>query len=147
MPDDATEGGVEHSSSRQPSIQLACFRYSLHVQLFWYSHDVSNLQRRKVRVSPVQSIERHRILSPTQYSNQGPPGPQSRVVTTILPLLTPQHDPITYAPSTQEEGEEDYNLRFEIRRLKMRIKIRRITGKKKKKEEEEEKEEEEVKKN
>ena len=40
----------------------------------------------KARVSPVQSIEPHRILAPTQDSNLEPPGPQSRVVTTILPL-------------------------------------------------------------
>ena len=42
----------------------------------------------KARVSPVQSIEPHRILAPTRDLNQEPPGPQSRVVTTILPLHT-----------------------------------------------------------
>ena len=42
----------------------------------------------KARVSPVQSIEPHRILAPTRDSNPGPPGPESRVVTTILPLHT-----------------------------------------------------------
>ena len=42
----------------------------------------------KARVSPVQSIEPHRILAPTRDSNQEPPGPESRVVTTILPLHT-----------------------------------------------------------
>ena len=42
----------------------------------------------KARVSPVQSIEPHRILAPTRDSNQESPGPQSRVVTTILPLHT-----------------------------------------------------------
>ena len=42
----------------------------------------------KARVSPVQSIEPHRILAPTRDSNQKPPGPESRVVTTILPLHT-----------------------------------------------------------
>ena len=41
----------------------------------------------KARVSPVQSIKPHRILAPTWDSNQEPPGPESRVVTTILPLL------------------------------------------------------------
>ena len=38
------------------------------------------------QVSPVQSIEPHRILAPTRDSNQEPPGLESRVVTTILPL-------------------------------------------------------------
>ena len=42
----------------------------------------------KVRVSPVQSIEPHRILAPTRDLNREPLGPQSRVVTTILPLHT-----------------------------------------------------------
>ena len=40
----------------------------------------------KARVSPVQSIEPHRILAPTRDSNQESPGSESRVVTTILPL-------------------------------------------------------------
>ena len=38
----------------------------------------------KARVSPVQSIEPDRILAPTRKLNQGSPGPQSTVVTTIL---------------------------------------------------------------
>ena len=42
----------------------------------------------KARVSPVQSIEPHRILAPTRDLNREPLGPQSRVVTTILPLHT-----------------------------------------------------------
>ena len=42
----------------------------------------------KARVSPVQSIEPHRILTPTRDLNREPLGPQSRVVTTILPLHT-----------------------------------------------------------
>ena len=42
----------------------------------------------KARVSPVQSIEPHRILASTRDSNQEPPGPQSEVVTTILLLHT-----------------------------------------------------------
>ena len=37
---------------------------------------------------PYQSIEPHRILAPTRDSNQEPPGPESRVVTTILSLHT-----------------------------------------------------------
>ena len=40
----------------------------------------------KARVSPVQSIEPHRILAPTRDLNREPLGPQSRVVTTILLL-------------------------------------------------------------
>ena len=40
----------------------------------------------KARVSPVQLIEPYRILAPTRDLNQEPPDPQSRVVTTILPL-------------------------------------------------------------
>ena len=40
------------------------------------------------RVSPVQSIEPHRILVHNRDSNQEPPNPQSKVVTTILPLHT-----------------------------------------------------------
>ena len=40
----------------------------------------------KARVSPVQSIEPHRILEPTRDTNQEPPAPQSKGVTTILPL-------------------------------------------------------------
>ena len=42
----------------------------------------------KARVSPVQSIEPHRILAPTRDLNREPLSPQSRVVTTILPLHT-----------------------------------------------------------
>ena len=38
----------------------------------------------KARVIPMQSIEPHRTLAPTRDSNQEPPGPQSRVVTTII---------------------------------------------------------------
>ena len=42
----------------------------------------------KARVSPVQSIEPHRILAPTRDSNPESSGPESRVVTIILPLHT-----------------------------------------------------------
>ena len=42
----------------------------------------------KARVSPVKSIEPHKILAPTRDLNREPLGPQSRVVTTILPLHT-----------------------------------------------------------
>ena len=47
----------------------------------------------KARVSPVQSIEPHRILAPTRDLNREPLGPQSRVVTTILPLHTVPREP------------------------------------------------------
>ena len=40
----------------------------------------------KARVSPVQSIEPHRILAPTRDFYPESLGPQSRVVTNILPL-------------------------------------------------------------
>ena len=60
----------------------------------------------KARVSPVQSIEPHRILAPTRDLNQEPPGSESRVVTTIQPLhtswdkynifLTSWHDVMTW---------------------------------------------------
>ena len=40
----------------------------------------------KAQESPVQSIEPHRILAPTLDLNQGPPGPWSKVVATILLL-------------------------------------------------------------
>ena len=66
--------------------------YSIHTQsLSWCSTGlVPNVlpRRVKARVSPVQSIKPHRILAPTRDSNQEPPGSESRVVTTILPLHT-----------------------------------------------------------
>ena len=49
------------------------------------------LKGTKARVRPVQSIKPHRILAPSPDLNQGvqgPRGPQSRVVTTILLLHT-----------------------------------------------------------
>ena len=64
----------------------ACPSYSLYVQLFWYRCTTYYPEWAKARVSPVQSIEPHRILIPTQELNQRPPGPQSRIVTTILAL-------------------------------------------------------------
>ena len=48
----------------------------------------------KARVRSLQSIEPHRILAPTRDSNQEPPAPQFRVVTTILPLHTVKDDKI-----------------------------------------------------
>ena len=81
MPDDATECvmaensflGCNHQTICQPS-------YNLDVQLLRYP--MYYPEGMKDRVSPVQSIEPHRILTPTRDSNQGPPDPQSRVVTT-----------------------------------------------------------------
>ena len=75
----------EHSSKLQLSIRFTpsrCLdvrqdRYSMYYQ-----------EGMKARVSPVQSIEPHGILAPTRDLNQEPPGPESRVVTTILPLHT-----------------------------------------------------------
>ena len=66
--------------------------YSIHTQCCldvrqdWYP--MYYPEGMKARVSPVQSIEPHRILPPNRDSNQKPLGPQSRVVTTILPLHT-----------------------------------------------------------
>ena len=53
----------------------------------------------KARVSPVQSIEPHRILVPTRDSNQEPPDPQSGVVTTIITLQGGQERPGWMVPS------------------------------------------------
>ena len=58
----------------------------------------------KARVGPVQSIKPHRILAPTRDSNQELPGPQSRVVATILPLHTSSNH-YTTAPSPGGGGE------------------------------------------
>ena len=61
--------------------------YSIHTQsLSWCSAGLAPnvlLRRVKTWVSPVQWIEPHRILAPTLDLNQGPPGPQSRVLTTV----------------------------------------------------------------
>ena len=65
----------------------------------------------KARVSPVQSIEPHRILAPTRDSNQEPLGPQFRVVTTILALhtcgdryTTTAHIMVHYSKNSENEG-------------------------------------------
>ena len=73
----------EHSSKLQLSIRFTPSR-CLDVRQDWYPMHYP--EGTKARVSPVQSIEPHRILAPTRDSNQEPPGPESRVVTTILPL-------------------------------------------------------------
>ena len=72
----------EHSSKLQLSIRFTPSR-CLDVRQDWYP--MYYPEGMKARVSPVQSIEPHRILAPTRDSNQEPPGPESRVVTTILP--------------------------------------------------------------
>ena len=65
----------------------------------------------KARVSPVQSIEPHRILAPTRNLNREPLGPQSRVVTTILPLHTEMHIWIT-ACSSQNTSIVRISMRY-----------------------------------
>ena len=85
MPDDATDGVAEHSFLAATINQLACPSYSLDVQLLYPMYYPEGM---KVRVSHVQSIEPHRILALTRDLNPGPPGPESKVVTTILPLHT-----------------------------------------------------------
>ena len=70
----------EHSSKLQLSIRFAPSR-CLDVQQDWYPMYYPGGM--KARVSPVQSIEPHRILAPTRDLNREPLDPQSRVVTTI----------------------------------------------------------------
>ena len=74
-----------HSSKLQLSIRFTPSR-CLGVRQDWYP--MYYPEGMKARVSPVQSIKPHRILAPTRDSNQEPPGSQSRVVATILPLHT-----------------------------------------------------------
>ena len=73
----------KHRSKLQLSIQFTPSR-CLDVRQDWYP--IYYPEGMKAQVSPVQLIETHRILAPTRDSNQEPPGPQSKVVTTILPL-------------------------------------------------------------
>ena len=75
----------EHSSKLQLSIRFTPSR-CLDVRQDWYP--MYYPEGMKARVSPVPSIEPHRILAPTRDLNREPLGPQSRVVTTILPLHT-----------------------------------------------------------
>ena len=75
----------EHNSPLQLYIRFTPSR-CLDVRQDWYP--VYYPEGMKARVSPVQSIEPHRILAPTRDSNQEPPGPESRVVTSTLPLHT-----------------------------------------------------------
>ena len=80
----------EHSSKLQLSIRFTPSR-CLDVRQDWYP--MYYPEGMKARVSPVQSIEPHRILAPTRDLNKEPPGSESRVVTTILPLHTVQRHP------------------------------------------------------
>ena len=88
MPADTTEGVVKHSfgcnhqSTCMSQLQPLCLDTLI---LIHYPGGM------KARVGPEQLIEPHRILAPTRDSNQGPPRPQYRVVTTILPLHTGAH--------------------------------------------------------
>ena len=75
----------EHSSKLQLSIRFTPSR-CLDVRQDWYP--MYYPEGMKARVSPVHSIEPHRILAPTRDLNREPLGSQSRVVTTILPLHT-----------------------------------------------------------
>ena len=72
----------EHSSKLQRFTPSRCLDVRQDWCPMYYPEEM------KARVSPMQSIEPHRILAPRTNSNQEPPGPQSRVVTTIiLPLF------------------------------------------------------------
>ena len=83
--DSYSQQSCEHSSKLQLSIRFTPSR-CLDVRQDWYP--MYYPEGMKARVSPVQSIEPHRILAPTRDLNREPLGPQSRVVTTILPLHT-----------------------------------------------------------
>ena len=74
----------KHSSNLQLSFRFTPSR-CLDIRQDWYPMYYYP-EGMKARVSPVQSIEPHRILTPTWDSNQEPSGPQSKVVTTILTL-------------------------------------------------------------
>ena len=70
--------------------------YSIHTQSLSWSfrqdwYPMYYPEGMKARVSPVQSIEHHRILAPTRDLNREPLGLQSRVVTTILLLHITSH--------------------------------------------------------
>ena len=75
----------KHSSKLQLSIRFTPSR-CLDVRQDWYP--MYYPEGMKAPVSPVQSIDHHRILEQTRDSNQRPLGPQSIVVTTIPPLHT-----------------------------------------------------------
>ena len=95
----------EYSSKLQLSIRFTPSR-CLDVRQDWYP--MYYPEGMKARVSPVQSIEPHRILTPTRDSNQEPPGPQSRVVTTILLLHTWWWcDWVRYEQSIMKETSDD----------------------------------------
>ena len=62
----------------------------------------------KARVGSVQSIEAHRILTPTRDLNQEPPGPQSRVVTTMLPLHTVRRGRLRWFGHVERKNGDDW---------------------------------------
>ena len=86
----------ELSSKLQLSIRFTPSR-CLDVRQDWYP--MYYPEGMKAWVSPVQSIEPHRILAPTRDSNQEPPGLESRVVTTILPLHTISESSVVFVIS------------------------------------------------
>ena len=73
----------KHSSKLQLSIRFTPSR-CLEVQQDWYQ--MYYPEGMKARVSPLQSIEPHRILAPIRDSNKERLDPQYEVVTTILTL-------------------------------------------------------------
>ena len=97
----------EHSSKLQLSIRFTP-SHCLDVRQDWYP--MYYPEGMKARVSPVQSIEPHRILAPTRDLNREPLGPQSRVVTTILPLHTGPYDPSLTLSAVWLEHEFHYQL-------------------------------------
>ena len=80
--DSYSQRSRQTQSKLQLSIRLTPSR-CLDVRQDWYP--MYYPEGMKARVSPVQSIEPHRILAPTRDSNPESSGPQSRVVTIILP--------------------------------------------------------------
>ena len=84
MSADTTETGVEHSKKLQQSINL-----NAPVTAALLPMDCP--EGIKARVSPMQSIEPHRILASTRDLNQGPSGQQSNVVASIA-TTSPMHN-------------------------------------------------------
>ena len=88
MPDNATEGVAEHSSRLQPSIRMPQLQHLFLadlVPMYYPRMDEDSgypctVDRASYRILAPKSYS---ILAPTRDLNLGPPGPQSRVVTTI----------------------------------------------------------------
>ena len=105
MPDDATEGVAKDSFRLQPinlhaQLQPLC---SAALVLKYYPKGM------KAQVSPVQSIEPHRILAPTRDLNQGSkaPLPIKLTICTITQFSTlqifPQHTwPVHILPQLRQ---------------------------------------------